>query len=115
MAVLAACCKGETTIIGTDRLKHKESNRALTIQQEFQKLGVEIILENNKMIIKGGNPIKGGTVHSHNDHRIAMALATLAYIADSEVIIEGAEAVNKSYPTFFETKILPFPKVIDCE
>jgi 3-phosphoshikimate 1-carboxyvinyltransferase len=102
LVALAAYCKGETKIKGAQRLTHKESNRALTLQEEFAKMGVEIILQDDVMIINGTNKLKGATVHSHHDHRIAMACAVAALKADGETIIEQADAINKSYPDFYE-------------
>lgn len=101
LAVLAACCSGTSVIEGVHRLAHKESNRAETLQQEFAKLGIVIDIQDDKMIIKGGSKIKAATLHSHNDHRIAMAGAVLALKADGDVTISGAEAVDKSYPDFY--------------
>jgi 3-phosphoshikimate 1-carboxyvinyltransferase len=101
LAVLAACCSGTSVIEGVHRLAYKESNRAETLQQEFAKLGIAIDIQDDKMIIKGGNKIKAGTLNSHNDHRIAMAGAVLALKAEDDVIINSAEAVDKSYPDFF--------------
>jgi 3-phosphoshikimate 1-carboxyvinyltransferase len=102
LVALAAYCKEETKIKGVQRLTHKESNRALTLQEEFKKMGVEIILQDDVMIVNGANKIKGATVHSHHDHRIAMACAVAALKADGETIIEEADAINKSYPDFYE-------------
>ena len=101
LVALAAHCKGKTVIEGLHRLIHKESNRALTLQQEFGKMGVEIMLQGDLMIISGGKPVNSANVHSHHDHRIAMACAVAALKATGEVKIEGAEAINKSYPGFF--------------
>jgi len=101
LVALAAFCKGETIIKGVNRLMHKESNRAKSLHEEFGKMGVSIELDNDCMRIKGGSEIKGTKVHSHHDHRIAMACAVAALKADSETIIEKAEAVNKSYPDFY--------------
>ncbi len=102
LVALAAYCKGETKIKGVNRLVHKESNRAITLQEEFKKMGVEIILQDDMMMIKGGERVKGAKVNSHHDHRIAMACAVAALKANEETIIEEAEAVNKSYPGFYE-------------
>ena len=102
LVALAAYCNGTTTIKGVSRLAHKESNRAITLQQEFGKMGVEIILQDDVMLINGGNQLKAATVHSRHDHRIAMACAVAALKADGEVIIEEAEAINKSYPDFYD-------------
>ncbi|HEX8461003.1 MAG TPA: 3-phosphoshikimate 1-carboxyvinyltransferase [Segetibacter sp.] len=101
LVALAACCNGTTTIEGVSRLEHKESNRALTLQDEFAKLGVEITLQDDLMLVKGGGIINGATVHSRHDHRIAMACAVAGLKANGDVIIEQAEAINKSYPDFY--------------
>lgn len=102
LATLAAAAHGQSTIIGTQRLLHKESDRAETIRQEYEKLGIEVdISEENVMKIRGGE-IHPATVFSHNDHRIAMSLAVSALRCKGDVTIENAECVEKSYPTFFE-------------
>lgn len=102
LAALAAYCDGDTAIKGVHRLTHKESNRALTLQEEMAKMNVPVLLHDDVMIIKGGNEVKGGTVHSHNDHRIAMACAVAALRANGSTVIEQAMAVKKSYPDFYE-------------
>lgn len=102
LAALAAAAHGQSTIIGTQRLLYKESDRAETIRQEYEKLGIEVdISEENVMKIRGGE-IHPATVFSHNDHRIAMSLAVSALRCKGDVTIENAECVEKSYPTFFE-------------
>jgi 3-phosphoshikimate 1-carboxyvinyltransferase len=102
LVALAACCNGTTAIQGVNRLAHKESNRGLTLQEEFGKMGIEIKLQDDLMLIEGGTGLKGATVHSHHDHRIAMACAVAALNTDGETVIEEAEAINKSYPDFYE-------------
>lgn len=102
LVVLAAYCKGKTTVKGVSRLLHKESNRALTLQDEFDKMGVTIDLKGDEMIIHGGGIVKGADVHSNHDHRIAMACAVAALKADSEMVIDEAQAIKKSYPDFYE-------------
>ena len=102
LVALAAYCKGKSVIEGTTRLTHKESNRALTLQEEFAKLGVTIELQDDLMIVHGGGGLKGATVHSRHDHRIAMACAVAGLKAAGDVTIEEAEAINKSYPDFYE-------------
>ncbi|HEV2831450.1 MAG TPA: 3-phosphoshikimate 1-carboxyvinyltransferase, partial [Hanamia sp.] len=102
LVALAAYCKGTTTIKGVSRLLHKESNRALTLRDEFKKMNVPIELNGDLMTIHGGKEIKGAKVSSHNDHRIAMACAVAALGARGNTIIESADAVKKSYPDFFK-------------
>lgn len=102
LAALAATAEGETILYGTNRLTHKESNRAETIAEEFQKIGISVdISEENVMRIRGGK-IRATEVESHNDHRIAMALAVAALRSEGVMQIHGAECVAKSYPDFFE-------------
>ncbi len=102
LVALASFCNGTSVIEGVSRLAHKESNRGLTLQEEFKKLGIEIILQDDLMLIHGGTGVKGATVHSRHDHRIAMACAVAALQANGEVVIEDADAINKSYPNFYE-------------
>jgi len=103
LVALACYCEGTTVIEGVNRLEHKESNRAFTLQQEFAKMGVEIQLQGNLMLIKGGiRRVMGAEVDSHHDHRIAMACAVAAVRAEGVTAIGNAEAVNKSYPAFYE-------------
>jgi 3-phosphoshikimate 1-carboxyvinyltransferase len=102
LVALAAYCNGTSVIEGVSRLTHKESNRALTLQTEFAKMGAEIKLQDDLMLIYGGDGVNGATVHSNHDHRIAMACAVAALGANSETVIEEAEAINKSYPNFYE-------------
>lgn len=105
LAVLAACSDGVSVIKGTSRLEHKESNRALTIKEEFEKLGVEVQLKADEMRIVGRGDaifVKGGKVSSRNDHRMAMALTLLSLRSNSLILINNPKVVNKSYPNFFQ-------------
>lgn len=101
LVALAAYCKGTTTIKGVNRLLFKESNRAKTLQSEFEKMKVGITINGDLMLIKGSKNVKGAKVSSHNDHRIAMACTVAALKAKGNTVIHHAEAVNKSYPSFF--------------
>lgn len=101
LVALAANCTGETILKGTSRLTHKESNRAHTLSQEFGKMGIEVdISQHDTMRIVGGN-IHSAYIDSHNDHRIAMSTSVAALCSDAEVIIGGAESVDKSYPKYW--------------
>ncbi len=102
LVALAAGCEGVSVIRGTERLTHKESDRAETLRDEFGKMGVAIdISEEDVMKVTGGR-VRAAVVSSRNDHRIAMATAVAALAADGETTIEDAEAVNKSYPDFWK-------------
>lgn len=102
LVALASFCKGTTTIKGVNRLLFKESNRAISLKDEFKKMNVEVALNGDWMTIKGTQEIKGAKVSSHNDHRIAMATAVAGLAAKGNTIIENADAVKKSYPEFYK-------------
>ena len=101
LAALASYCDGVSEIKGVSRLAHKESDRGLTLQAEFAKMGVNIILAGDVMEIHGGGEIKSAVVFSQHDHRIAMACAVAAIGANGPIEITEAEAINKSYTDFF--------------
>jgi len=101
LVTFAALCDGKSEIKGVNRLAHKESNRGIVLQEEFANIGVVIILDGDIMHIHGKESIEGGKVSSHNDHRIAMCFAIAGLFSDDEIQINGAEAVAKSYPTFW--------------
>ncbi len=101
LAVLAANCDGISVIEGVGRLLHKESNRASSLISTFASLGIRIELQDDLMIVYGGSPIKGGEIHSFNDHRIAMAGSVLGIVALQPVKLSDAQVVAKSYPEFF--------------
>lgn len=102
LVALASFCNGTTAITGALRLTHKESNRALTLQEEFGKLGVKITLQDDLMLIEGVDKVKAARTRSHHDHRIAMACAVAALRAEGDVHIEDADAISKSYPDFYD-------------
>jgi len=99
LAVTAALKNG-VVLTDTSRLSYKESDRGQAVREELARCGVDVQVEENRMIIPGGR-VKSpdSAFQSHNDHRIAMAMAVLA----TEVggTIEGAEAVSKSMPEFW--------------
>lgn len=103
IVVLASFAKGVSRIKGVHRLIHKESNRALTLQQECAKVGVKIEIKEDEMLVYGGEVEVGeNTVfESHNDHRIAMAMSLYAIGAKHTFTIQDSEAVNKSFPDFY--------------
>jgi 3-phosphoshikimate 1-carboxyvinyltransferase len=102
LAVFAALTPGISTIKGVHRLQNKESNRGKVLQTEFEKLGVRIDLNDDVMHIHGQSSISGGTIDTHNDHRIAMCFGVLGMFTTTPITIDGAEAVIKSYPRFWE-------------
>jgi 3-phosphoshikimate 1-carboxyvinyltransferase len=101
LAILAACCKGESMIRGVHRLVHKESNRAASIAEMLDQYDVAYFVQDDSFYIRGKEELEQASVDAHNDHRIAMAAAIGALKAVDTVIINGSESVNKSYPEFF--------------
>jgi len=102
IAVLGCHADGKTQITGAARLRYKESNRLSAIASELSALGADIIETDGGLIVSGPTPLTGGVVHSHGDHRIAMALSVAALGAHDNVVIKDAECVSKSYPNFFD-------------
>lgn len=116
MAVAMTGASGTSSIANAERLRIKESDRLATVCDFLTILGTDIrqtedgliIHENKNNTDPSGTaahcpapPLSGGTVSSHNDHRIAMAAAVASCRADGPIVITGAEAVKKSYPDFF--------------
>jgi 3-phosphoshikimate 1-carboxyvinyltransferase len=101
LAALASYCSGVSRIKGVSRLAHKESNRAGAITEVLGALNINARVDGDEMYIEGGE-VKGTVVSSHNDHRIAMMAAVMALGGRGEVTVTGAEAVDKSFPDFFD-------------
>lgn len=101
-AVAALCAEGTTVVKDATELKVKESNRIATMSQELGKMGVVIEETDDGMIIKGNQKLKGATVYSHLDHRVAMSCAIASLIADGETTITDADCVGISFPNFYE-------------
>lgn len=102
LAVMAAGAEGTTHIHNAARLRLKESDRLSAMHDCLSRLGADITEEPEGLTIVGGSRLKGGTVSGYNDHRIVMAMTIASILCDAPLIIEGAEAVKKSYPRFFE-------------
>ncbi len=102
LSVAAAYSSSPTRIENAARLRLKESDRLHAVAHNLNALGVTVQELPDGLIIEGKGGVNGGTVSSFNDHRIVMSFAIAATKASSPVVIEGAEAVNKSYPSFFE-------------
>jgi len=102
LAAVASVAEGRTVIKNAGRLRLKESDRLKTTASTLGALGADISETDDGLVIRGKNRLNGGTADSHGDHRIAMAAAVAASVCRQPVIIQGAEAVQKSYPGFFE-------------
>lgn len=103
IALLASLSKGKTRIINASRLRIKESDRIDSTVRTLKALGANISSTKDEILIKGRDSLKGGvTVDSYNDHRIAMMISIAACLSEEKVILTNANAINKSYPNFFE-------------
>lgn len=97
---VAALCHG-AVFTGTRRLRFKESDRGAVMAEEMKKCGIVLTLEENRITVPAGNPLPPrDLLSSHNDHRIAMALSLLCTRTGG--VIDGAEAVRKSFPDYWE-------------
>lgn len=102
MFALATQLEGTSVFTGCGRLRIKESDRIACMEEELRKLGCKISSSDDMVTINGKTGLNENVIlHGHNDHRIVMALSVLASLSDG-CIIEGAQAVSKSYPYFFE-------------
>lgn len=101
IALLATQAEGTTIIKDAEELKVKETNRIDAVVAELSKLGANIQATDDGMIIEGPTPLHGAALHTYGDHRIGMMGAIAALITDSEVVLDDADCIAVSYPTFF--------------
>lgn len=101
IAATAAFAKGKTVIHSAERLRIKESDRIKTILAALGAMGIKTEEKEDGMVIYGGSPV-GAVIDGANDHRIVMAFSVAAAFAQGESVILGAEAIDKSYPNFYE-------------
>ena len=101
LAVAAATAEGFTVFRDAGELRVKETDRIATITSELSALGIGVEPQPDGLVVRGGR-LSGGDVQAHGDHRIAMAMAVAALVADAPVRIAGWEAVATSYPGFEE-------------
>jgi 3-phosphoshikimate 1-carboxyvinyltransferase len=100
IAVLGAVASGKTTIVNAEHVRHKETDRLHAMAVELAKMGADIKERPDGLEIRGGK-LHGASVHGYHDHRIVMAL-TVASFAAGGTMIDTAEAVDVSYPGFFQ-------------
>lgn len=102
LSVCASVSQGKTEIINAERLKLKESDRIASTVDMINSLGGCAKAKKDGIEIEGVSQLKGGIVNGVNDHRIVMASAIASAVSVNPVIIKDSQAVNKSYPDFFE-------------
>jgi len=101
-AALACYSKGTSKLYNARRLRYKESDRLSSLHAELTKMGADINVNEDGLIIRGPCQLHGAIIDPHNDHRIAMACAVVALEASGETRIRNSECVRKSYPNFFD-------------
>ena len=105
LMVLGLLCKGQTVIRNAERLRIKESDRIAAMEQELRACGGVLSSEGGTIVLQGCAerlPAPAAPLSGHNDHRVVMSLTVLALAAGLKLSIDGAEAVQKSWPHFFE-------------
>jgi 3-phosphoshikimate 1-carboxyvinyltransferase len=100
IAVLAACAEGTTVIENAEHVRYKETDRLHAMALELTKMGISVREEPDQLIVTGGT-LRGAELHGWHDHRIIMAL-TIAGMVAGDTVIDTAEAVDISFPNFFE-------------
>ena len=103
LAVAAAFASGETTIRDAAELKVKESNRIAAMVNGLRAMGADVGELEDGMSVRGGKPLTGAILDSHNDHRIAMALAVAGLAAEGQTTVTGEECIPVSFPGFAAT------------
>ena len=107
LSVVASFAKGETKIYNAGRLRIKESDRLSAVATALNTLGAEVTEHEDGLMIKGKPDLcLNGCVDSFNDHRMVMSCAVAALCSGGDVEVKNAQAVNKSYPSFFDDFIL---------
>lgn len=102
IALLATQANGTTIVRDAEELKVKETDRIQVVADALNAMGADITPTDDGMIIKGKTPLHGAKVNTFGDHRIGMMTAIAALlVSDGDVELERAEAINTSYPSFF--------------
>ncbi len=101
IAVMASLAEGTTVIRDASELKVKETNRIDTVTENLQAMGAKVTPTEDGLIIEGDAHLKGATIHTYGDHRIAMAFAVASLIADGDTVLDDEQCACVSYPDFF--------------
>lgn len=106
LALAAACARGRSRFTGAGELRHKESNRLVGIMEGLCALGADVTLDGDDLVVQGGAGrtafgLRGATVHSLADHRLAMTFAVAGLVAPGSTAIDAASSAAVSYPGFF--------------
>ena len=101
ISVVATACNSETRVTGAERLRIKESDRIKSVVEMLLSVGADAEETKDGIIIRGGSTLAGGMVNGYNDHRIVMSASILSTLCNGEIEITDSNAVEKSYPDFF--------------
>ena len=102
IAVIATQAQGITEVRGAAELRVKESDRISAIVAELRKMGAQIEEQLDGFVVEGPTPLEGAEVRSHDDHRVAMAMAIAGLVAGGETHVDDAECISDSFPGFEE-------------
>ncbi len=111
LSVLAAYSEGTSEITGIARLKNKESDRPAVMAQGLQKMGVKVVLEDDRIFIEGislsrriieDKMLKGCTIGTYADHRVAMAFKVASIGCPGKVVLDNLDCIEKSFPSFLK-------------
>ena len=105
VAAVATQAEGKTILFNAKHLRYKESNRIATVTEFLRNMGADIQEKEDGCVIEGPSRLKGVTIDTYGDHRIMMASAIAATVADGCTVIENCDCHEVSYPTFKEDLI----------
>ncbi|MEM3402055.1 MAG: 3-phosphoshikimate 1-carboxyvinyltransferase [Candidatus Hadarchaeales archaeon] len=102
LSVVGCVAEGSTTIFNVPHLRLKESDRLKVLSLGLSRLGADVGEMEDGLRIKGGKKLRGNRVSSYGDHRMAMAFGIAGLVAEGETLVDGAESIPVSYPSFVE-------------
>jgi 3-phosphoshikimate 1-carboxyvinyltransferase len=100
MVVLASLANGRSVIRGVGITRFHETDRIASLETEMAKVGVVVTSTQDDVFVEGGTVQPGASLYSHHDHRLAMAFASLG-CAVGDIVVDNADAVEKTYPAFW--------------
>ena len=102
LSVAACFCDGESRITGASELRVKETDRLAVMARQLKAMGADIDEHDDGLTIRGGRPLRGASLDSETDHRVAMSLAVAALMAEGNSTLMRSDAAAVSYPTFWD-------------
>jgi 3-phosphoshikimate 1-carboxyvinyltransferase len=100
VALLGCFAEGETVVRGAQELRLKETDRIATVVDGLRGLGADIEATDDGFVVRGAGGLRGGTIASHGDHRLAMLGAVAGLASRAGVEVHGMDAAAVSYPSF---------------